>query len=102
MLNEEVYIGLWLQLKKNVHILPQEESCHDLPLLDRALPSTAFSRALVSTRCSLERVPYTQHKAIPMLFPHSLSGGNDLAQETKFSSVLGEEEHNTIFPVLAS
>ena len=35
MLDEEVYLGLCLELKKSVHILPEEESYNDLPLLDR-------------------------------------------------------------------
>lgn len=33
MLNEEVYLWLCLELKKSVHILPEEESYNDLPLL---------------------------------------------------------------------
>lgn len=35
MLNGEVYLGLCLELKKSVHVLPEEESYNDLPLLDR-------------------------------------------------------------------
>ena len=43
-LNEEVYLGLWVELKKSVHILPEGESCSDLSLLDTAPPSLPFSR----------------------------------------------------------
>lgn len=67
MLNEEVYLGLFLELKKRVHVLPEEECCNDLPLLG-SLIGTPF-QLLLATRYSLEKVPCTEHKAISVLFP---------------------------------
>lgn len=63
MLDEEVYLRLRLEVKKSVASLPEEESCDDLPLLAAATSSLPFSWH------SLEKVPHTEHKAIPTLHP---------------------------------
>ena len=60
MLNLETYLGLCLELKKNVHILPQEESCSDLPLLDKnltlhcLLAGTCEYHSALWTKCPIQ------------------------------------------------
>lgn len=63
-----VYLGLRLELKESIHILPEEESCNDLSLLN-SLILTAFSLALVNIKVLLGECSLYWHKETHTLFP---------------------------------
>lgn len=70
-LNEEVYLELCLEWKKSVHVLPEEESYDDLPLLDREPQPHCL---LAGTREGQRVLHYrTKSKSHPVS-PHQHSG----------------------------
>lgn len=79
MLNGEVYLGLCLELKKSVHVLPEEKSYNDLPLLDReSHPHCLLAGTSEHQGVPLRKLPITEHKATPILSPLTIMVGGEL------------------------
>lgn len=66
--NWRVCLGLQLELKESIHILPEEESCNDFSL-PNSLILTAFSLALVNIKVLLGECSLYWHKETHTLFP---------------------------------
>lgn len=68
-------------MKKSVHVLPEEESYNDLPLLDReSHPHCLLAGTSEHQGVPLRKLPITEHEATPILSPLTIMVVGELAE----------------------